>query len=122
VGERSYGDAGVRRAITMDDGSAVILSVAKYYSPAGKAIQDTGVTPTTMVSEIEPVVDTDDDDNNPPQPEPKKEEDSILKKAVELLTKGKAEAAAPAPAAAKPATGPPSSEIPPLVDKNEKKK
>ncbi len=40
VGERTYGDASQRKAITMDDGSAVILSVAKYYSPAGKAIQD----------------------------------------------------------------------------------
>ena len=118
VGERSYGDAGVRRAITMDDGSAVILSVAKYYSPSGKAIQDTGVTPTVMVSEIEPVVDTDDDST--PPPEPKKDEDPILKKAVEVLTKGK-EGTSPAPAAAKPATGPPSSEIPPLVDKNQKK-
>src|SRR5205085_6456615 len=37
VGERTYGDASLRRALTMDDGSAIILSVAKYYSPAGKA-------------------------------------------------------------------------------------
>ena len=33
VGERTYGDASMRKAITMEDGSAVILSVAKYYSP-----------------------------------------------------------------------------------------
>ena len=46
VGERSYGDASMRKTIQMDDGGAVILSVAKYYSPSGKAIQDTGVTPT----------------------------------------------------------------------------
>ena len=44
VGERTYGNAAVRKAVTMEDGSAVILSVAKYYSPGGKAIQDTGVT------------------------------------------------------------------------------
>jgi len=43
VGEPTYGDAALRRALTMDDGSAVILSVAKYYSPDGKAIQDTRV-------------------------------------------------------------------------------
>ena len=30
VGERTYGDASVRRPITMEDGSAIILSVAKY--------------------------------------------------------------------------------------------
>ena len=33
VGEPTYGDAAIRKAITMDDGSAVILSVAKYYTP-----------------------------------------------------------------------------------------
>src|SRR6185437_5621167 len=43
VGERTYGDASVLHAITMDDGSAIILSIAKYYSPAGKSIQDNGV-------------------------------------------------------------------------------
>ena len=47
VGERTYGDAAIRKAVTLDDGSAVILSVAKYYGPDGKAIQDTGVTPST---------------------------------------------------------------------------
>ena len=35
VGERTYGDASVRQPITMADGSAIILSVAKYYSPEG---------------------------------------------------------------------------------------
>ena len=44
----------LRRALTMDDGSAIILSVAKYYSPSGKAIQDTGVTPGELVQEPEP--------------------------------------------------------------------
>jgi len=37
----------------MDDGGAVILSVAKYYSPSGKAIQDTGVTPTILVTDTD---------------------------------------------------------------------
>ena len=50
VGEHTYGDAAIRKAVTMDDGSAVILSVAKYYSPRGKAIQDTGVTPDVAQS------------------------------------------------------------------------
>ena len=36
VGERTYGDASLRKAVTMDDGGAIILSVAKYYSPAAK--------------------------------------------------------------------------------------
>src|SRR5262249_22541527 len=54
VGEHTYGgDTGVRKAITMDDGSAVILATAKYYSPDGKALQDTGVTPNVNQIEAE---------------------------------------------------------------------
>jgi carboxyl-terminal processing protease len=89
VGERTYGDAAIRKAITMDDGSAVILSVAKFYSPSGKAIQDTGVTPSV------PVVETEqqavDDDGNPVtvEPEHRPGEDMLLKKAIEVVTKGK---------------------------------
>jgi carboxyl-terminal processing protease len=104
VGERSYGDAAVRKAVTLDDGAAVILSVAKYYSPSGKAIQDTGVTPSVLVTDAEPVVETDEGADPQAQPlpdQPKKdEEDVLLKKAVEVLTKGKAAtASAPAPGA-----------------------
>ena len=33
VGERTYGAAAIRKRRHMEDGSAVILSVAKYYSP-----------------------------------------------------------------------------------------
>jgi carboxyl-terminal processing protease len=91
VGERTYGDASIRKAITMDDGSAVILSVAKYYSPSGKAIQDTGVTPSVAVTEIEPAAA--DDDSNPqaiePAPAPPAGEDMLLKKAIEVVTNGK---------------------------------
>jgi len=88
VGERTYGDASVRKVITMDDGSAVILSVAKYYSPDGKAIQDTGVTPSVPVAEVEPPAV--DDDGNPVSAEPQQPtEDILLKKAIEVVTKGK---------------------------------
>jgi carboxyl-terminal processing protease len=92
VGERTYGDAAIRRAITMDDGAAVILSVAKYYSPSGKAIQDTGVTPSVLVTDTEVFADTDEDSPEvPEQPrkEKEKEEDLLLKKGIEILTKGK---------------------------------
>ena len=91
VGERTYGDASLRRALTMDDGSAIILSVAKYYSPGGKAIQDTGVTPGEVVQEPEPQLETEEDgeavhpDVN--EPERKAGEDVILKRAIELLNK-----------------------------------
>jgi carboxyl-terminal processing protease len=93
IGDRSYGDASIRKPITMDDGSAVILSVAKYYSPNGKAIQDTGVTPSVPVLEVEPTPETDDDGNPVAEPQPKTTEDTLLKKAIEVVTKGKTDTA-----------------------------
>jgi carboxyl-terminal processing protease len=91
VGERTYGDASLRRAITMDDGSAIILSVAKYYSPGGKAIQDTGVTPGEVVQEPEPQLETDEDGEavrpEANEPENKAGEDVILKRGIEVLNK-----------------------------------
>jgi carboxyl-terminal processing protease len=94
VGERTYGDAAVRRAITMDDGGAIILSVAKYYQADGKAIQDAGVTPATIVADTEPQVEVDE--NGEPLPtvqEPQKqkkklEDDPVVKKGLEVLNKG----------------------------------
>jgi len=90
VGERTYGDAAQRKAITMEDGGAIILSVAKYYSPDGKAIQDTGVVPGTTAAEAEAQVEYDDNGEPLPQAEkeqPKKtiEEDVVVKKALEVL-------------------------------------
>lgn len=99
VGERTYGDAAIRRAITMDDGAAVILSIAKYYSPSGKAIQDTGVTPGIMVTEADTFVDTEEGQDAPPAPEQRNDEDLLLKKAIEVL-KGKQ--SGPSQVAAKP--------------------
>ena len=95
VGERTYGDASMRRAITMDDGGAIILSVAKYYSQDGKSIQDNGVTPGTLVAEAEPAPEVDDAgeplpaQEQQPAPQQKKlEDDPVVKKALELLAKG----------------------------------
>jgi carboxyl-terminal processing protease len=86
VGDRTYGDAAIRKAVTLDDGSAVILSVAKYYSPSGKAIQDNGVTPTVVHLEAEiPVVD-DDQQAAPVTPAPKAGDDPILKKGYEVIS------------------------------------
>lgn len=97
VGERTYGDASVRRAITMDDGGAIILSVAKYYSPSGKAIQDTGVTPNVVVNEPESQVEVDERGEplpEAPEPQRKPEDDPLLKKAIEVLGNPQVAAAA----------------------------
>jgi len=89
VGEPTYGDAAIRRAITMDDGSAVILSVAKYYTPSGKAIQDVHVTPNVLQAETAAIVENDDDSANgvnvPPVQPTKPAGDEILKHGYDTL-------------------------------------
>jgi carboxyl-terminal processing protease len=86
VGEKTYGDASVRRTITMDDGGAIILSVAKYYSPSGKAIHDASVTPNYLLNEPETAPELDE--NGEPletEPAPRKaDDDPLLKKALEV--------------------------------------
>jgi carboxyl-terminal processing protease len=90
AGERTYGAAAIRKAVTMDDGGAIILSVAKYYSPSGKAIQIEGVTPQALVAEPEPAIELDDE-GNPIAPDeasaPKKDpeaEQKMLKRFIEI--------------------------------------
>ena len=94
VGEHTYGgDTGIRKAITMDDGGAVLLAVAKFYGPDGKAIVDTGVTPNVAQVEVEPVTDIDDDSDTtitPPNADAirsKMPPDIILKQAIETVNK-----------------------------------
>jgi carboxyl-terminal processing protease len=87
VGERTFGDAAIHKAVTLDDGSALILSVAKYYGPAGKAIQDTGVTPS--VSQLETEAPVEDDSLSPDlqdaAPLPKSGPDLILQRGLKVL-------------------------------------
>src|SRR5712664_2817636 len=88
VGDKTFGDGSVQKTIPLPDGSALILSVAKYYSPSGKAIQDASVTPTVVVADAEDTVGPEDDEQETtPQPEakPKNTQDDQLKKAVEVL-------------------------------------
>jgi carboxyl-terminal processing protease len=89
VGDKTFGDGSVQKTIPLPDGGALILSVAKYYSPSGKAIQDNAVTPNVVVADEEDNVLPDDEDETPAAPEleakPKNTQDDQLKKAVEVL-------------------------------------
>jgi carboxyl-terminal processing protease len=94
VGEPTYGEASLLKPITMDDGSAIILSVAKYYGPDGKSIQDNRVTPKNQVLQAEPQVDVDEngeplaetnDQQQQPEQQKKLEDDPMVKKALDLL-------------------------------------
>jgi carboxyl-terminal processing protease len=80
VGSASWGDAAIRKAVTMSDGGAVILSVAKYYAPSGKAIQDTHVIPDVLQAQWE-AGDIADPANPEAWPPPDRL-DRVLQKAV----------------------------------------
>src|SRR5205814_6212235 len=49
VGERTFGLASEQKLITLDDGAALLLTVANYYNPGGKSIMEEGVVPTEVV-------------------------------------------------------------------------
>ena len=90
VGDKTFGDGSIQKTLDLPDGGAVILSVAKYYSPSGKAIQDAAVTPNVMVADaIDDLVSPDDgDDTAAPAEEeakPKNQVDDQLNKAIEVL-------------------------------------
>jgi len=89
VGDKTFGDGSVQKTIDLPDGGALILSVAKYYSPSGKAIMETAVTPNVLVADETDNVLSDDDgqESAPAEPEakPKSSQDDQLRKAVEVL-------------------------------------
>lgn len=90
VGDKTFGDGSIQKLIDMPDGSALILSVAKYYSPAGKAIQDAAVTPNVVVADVEDDSGLPDDDQPQANPDdqnqkPKNQQDEQLNKALEVL-------------------------------------
>ena len=91
VGDKTFGDGSVQKTLDLPDGGALILSIAKYYSPSGKAIQDTAVTPNVVVADaIDDLVSPDDgDDSAAPssedQAKPKNPADDQLNKAIEVL-------------------------------------
>ncbi len=64
VGDKTFGDGTIQKLIELPDGSALILSIAKYYSPQGKAIQDAAVTPNIAVADVNDDAGTPDEDGN----------------------------------------------------------
>jgi carboxyl-terminal processing protease len=90
VGDKTFGDGSVQKLIELPDNSgALILSIAKYYSPGGKAIQDAAVTPNVLVADSEEDAGLPDEDQIAPPEEnnakPKNAQDDQLNKALEIL-------------------------------------
>ncbi len=58
VGVKSFGKASVQTIRPLSDGSALKLTVARYYTPSGRSIQATGIEPDIWVDQKVP--DTED--------------------------------------------------------------
>ena len=82
VGENTYGKGVVQTTYSMNDGSAVKITTAKYYTPKGVCIDGIGIKPDVVVKsdkDYEPVIITSDkiscDEKN----------DKQLAKGIEIL-------------------------------------
>jgi carboxyl-terminal processing protease len=94
IGDKTFGDGSVQKTIEMPDGAALMLSIAKYYTPSGKAIQDTAVTPNIVVADVDDDAGLPDDDSDS-APAPANDDatkkpqhpqtDEQLQKAVQVL-------------------------------------
>lgn len=49
LGEKTFGKGSVQNIFPLDDGSALKLTVAKYYTPSHKVIHEHGITPNSLV-------------------------------------------------------------------------
>ena len=91
VGDKTFGSGSIQKVIDMPDGSALVLSVAKYYSPSGKAVQDAAITPNILVADSnDDFIAPDEDENAPDDAQKDKQEkanqpDEQLNRAVQVL-------------------------------------
>jgi carboxyl-terminal processing protease len=108
VGSRTFGVGSEQELFPLEDGSAFLLTTARYASPAGKVFMTEGVSPSVEVKRADLAeVATPDDNDDQAQPAPprapstapsptptapkltvapKPAEDLMLKKAIEVLT------------------------------------
>ncbi|MGB7554016.1 MAG: S41 family peptidase [Candidatus Korobacteraceae bacterium] len=90
VGDKTFGAGSIQKVIDMPDHSALILSVAKYYSPSGKALEDTAVTPNILIADnnddfIAPDEDENAQDDAQQEKDKANQPDDQLNKAIEVL-------------------------------------
>ena len=95
VGVKTFGVGSVQKLMPLNDGSALLISVAKYYTPSGKEIQqaepqDSGIKPGVESHQAgDDAPDPDSEDQQEVQPptktEPDTQDDRQLKKAIEIL-------------------------------------
>ena len=84
VGDRTYGTASQQKLIGMDDGSALILTVANYFTPANKNIATDGVAATVVVRPSVEDLLAQSTEKETPMPSAAID-DPVVKKALDIL-------------------------------------
>jgi carboxyl-terminal processing protease len=57
LGSRTFGKGSVQTILPLSDGSGLRLTTARYYTPSGKSIQSSGITPDIEIKFIAPEKD-----------------------------------------------------------------
>lgn len=70
IGTQTFGKGIVQSLFPLSDGSALKITVSRYYTPAGNNIHEVGITPDIIL-----------------EPDPESEEDVQLQKAIEVLSR-----------------------------------
>ena len=86
IGDRTFGTASTQKLVQLDDGAALILTIADYYTPAGKSIPAEGVTPTVQETADDVAALNDLQETTAPPPgQVASPDDPLLKKAIDVL-------------------------------------
>lgn len=64
LGTRTFGKGSVQTILPLSDGSALRLTTARYYTPSGRSIQLSGITPDVECQYVPP---EEDKEKNPPR-------------------------------------------------------
>ncbi len=96
IGEKSFGKASVQNIIPLQDGSAIKLTIAYYYTPSGKLIHKEGISPDISVALSEQEEEKIQEEIRKRKLDGKASEvvllpelDSQLRKAIEVIKSGK---------------------------------
>ena len=52
MGTQTFGKGSVQTIVELEDGSALKLTIARYYTPSGRSIQEKGITPDVVVDQV----------------------------------------------------------------------
>jgi len=90
IGTKSFGKGSVQTILPLTDSSALRLTTARYYTPSGRSIQDSGIEPDVVVEAPKPETVSSKDGKKEdlplnPYDEFDMEKDPQLKKAVDML-------------------------------------